>query len=214
MSSSRLWPQPEFAEDLPLFQSRVILTTHVLHRGFQAGSTLGLIVGAARVIPSIIRSAPANNLTNATATATSTPTLLSRAQSATPTIVRSIGVGAVLGLGAMSVLLPLRMANVDPVGWQDRSWRLLGNQGQIEVDNWSLAGMALAVVAIGAGAPVRRRMMMMEAEGKRVSRGVLVKALGLGWKAAVGGVGMGSLLGVLGYLVWRNGIRRMTVSTT
>lgn len=211
MSTSRLCPQPEFAEDLPLFQSRLILTTHVLHRGFQAGSTLGLIAGAVRVFPSIIRS-PSNNLTHAT-TSISTSTLLSRTKAATPTLVRSIGVGAVAGLGVMSILLPLRMANADPVRWQDRSWRLLGNKGQVEVDDWSVAGMALAVVAIGAGAPVRRRMIA-ETEGSRISSGIFVRTLGLGWKSAVGGVGMGSLVGVLGYLVWRDGMKRATGSTT
>ena len=101
------------------------------------------------------------------------------------------------------------MARAESIEWQDRSWRLLRNIGQVEVDDWSAAGMAMAVVVMMAkGSSNRRQTMELEGQGKK-SGGLLFRTLGLGWKGAVGGVGMGSLIGVLGYLAWR-GVRGNT----
>ena len=74
------------------------------------------------------------------------------------------------------------------IEWQDRSWRLLGNKGQVECDTFS-AVMSVA----GSGAVAWK-------EGVRGSRGNLVRI--------VGGAGVGGLLGVVGYMGWRYGVKR------
>lgn len=73
----------------------------------------------------------------------------------------------------------------EEVEWQDRAWRLLENEGQASVDEWSLAGM---VVAAGLAVAAARR-------------GVIVlnnKPL-----AVVGAAGLGSLVGTEGSVEWR-----------
>lgn len=73
-----------------------------------------------------------------------------------------------------------RMRGREEVEWQDRSWRLLENQGQLETDDWT---------AIGAGA------------------GALIGANALnGWRGAVGGLGLGSMGGALAWMAWRFGV--------
>jgi hypothetical protein len=47
-------------------------------------------------------------------------------------------VGAVIGTAAMAVMLPYYMYGREVVEWQDRSWRLLANEGQVEV--WGYEG--------------------------------------------------------------------------
>lgn len=75
------------------------------------------------------------------------------------------------------------MRGKEEIEWQDRSWRLLENKGQVEVDDWTYGGMA-AGLAVSV------------ARGKS-----------LGWRGAIGGVGAGSLLGMMGYMGWRHGIK-------
>ena len=81
------------------------------------------------------------------------------------------------------VALPLRMNGRSEIEWQDRSWRLLENQGQMEVDDWSLAGTAVGGLAAA------------------------VQQGGGGWKAVMGKTGLGSIAGVVGYMGWRYGVR-------
>jgi len=71
----------------------------------------------------------------------------------------------------------------EEIEWQDRSWRLLHNQGQVECDDWTYGGMALGLAAVAA------------------------RGRGLELKSVVGVVGSGSILGMLGYLGWRYGVR-------
>ena len=86
----------------------------------------------------------------------------------------------------MLVGLPARMWGRQEIEWKDRSWRLLENKGQMEVDDWSLVGtVAGAVIAATAQE----------------------KGTSLGWRSVVGGSGMGSLVGVMGYMGWRHGIK-------
>jgi hypothetical protein len=73
------------------------------------------------------------------------------------------------------------MRGREEIEWQDRSWRLLENEGQLETDDWT-------VVGAGAGAIL----------GANVA--------GLGWRGPVGGMGLGTVGGMLGYMAWRYGV--------
>ena len=69
----------------------------------------------------------------------------------------------------------------EEIEWKDRSWRLLENSGQVECDDWTYAGM------LGAGVWALRE--------------------GGGWTSAIGRVGTGSVVGMMGYLGWRYGVK-------
>jgi hypothetical protein len=70
----------------------------------------------------------------------------------------------------------------EDIEWQERSWRLLANKGQVECDDWTYSGMAIGLL----GGLSQR---------------------GLGWRGVVGGVGAGSVLGMVGYMGWRYGVK-------
>lgn len=172
-------PHPAFAEDQR--HSKTILTTHVLHRGFQTGALLGLTYGSLRA---------ALNARKARLPATTATTAAAPLPRAGTTILRGIGYGALAGTGAMAVALTARMWGREEIEWQDRSWRLQENTGQMEVDDWG------AVAGVGGAALA----------GARAPRG---EAVGL--MRIVGGVGAGGLVGVAGYMARRyavNGGRR------
>jgi hypothetical protein len=76
-----------------------------------------------------------------------------------------------------------RMWGRETIEWRDRSWRLLGNKGQVECDDRTYAGMAGSAVVLA-------------------TRGTK-----LGWRGAVGTLGAGSVLGMMGSVGWRHGIR-------
>jgi hypothetical protein len=71
----------------------------------------------------------------------------------------------------------------EEIEWQDRSWRLTQNKGQVECDDWTYGSMLAAAAAVAW------------------------KGKGLGWRGAVGGVGAGSVIGTLGYMGWRYGVK-------
>ncbi len=91
----------------------------------------------------------------------------------------------------MAAGLLVRMWGREEIEWKDRAWRLLENRGQVEVDNWGVGGM---VVGGLVGALARRR------------RGG-VKGWEWSWRMGVGAVGMGGSVGVLGYMIWRHGVK-------
>jgi Protein of unknown function (DUF1757) len=99
------------------------------------------------------------------------------------TILRSTGTGAVITFGLLSIGLPIRMWGREEIEWQDRSWRLRANKGQTECDDWTYGGMAAAAAAVAW------------------------KGKGLGWRGAVGGVGVGSVAGMFGYMGYRYGLK-------
>lgn len=152
-------PHPPYAESQPY--AHLILTTHVLSRGFQSGALLGSLLGTARHL----------------ATHRSTALLL-------PPLLRSTALGGALGVAAMAVAVPVRMWGREEIEWRDRSWRLLGNRGQVECDVYSAVGAVVGAGAVGAG--------------KR----------GGGWRGMVGGAGLGGWVGVVGYMGWRHGVKR------
>jgi hypothetical protein len=159
---SRLFPHSAYAEDQSL--SRTILTVHVLSRGLQVGTIAGAIVGTGL-----------HAIRNPTQRA---------AKPFIQTLLRSSGTGAIIGTACMAVNLPLMMRSKEEIEWQDRTWRLLENKGQLEVDDWSLAGATLALGSAVSVPGLRR----------------------LGWRAGVGSTALGSIVGVGGYMIWRHGI--------
>lgn len=166
---SRLFPHSAYAEDQ--LYPRAILTTHVLHRGFQAGTLVGSVIGVGRYF--VLRRRLAGSVV---------PNGLFAAS-----VLRSAGVGSVIGTAFLAVGLANRMFGRDEIEWADRSWRLLENKGQVEVDDWSLGGAAAGVAGVAL-----------------VGSKSMIKASV--WKSTLGGLGIGSLLGVGGYMVWRHGI--------
>ncbi|KAJ9664378.1 hypothetical protein H2198_000307 [Neophaeococcomyces mojaviensis] len=218
---SAAFPIADYAEDQRF--ARTILTTHVMHRGFQTGAGTGTIVGAAVAGVSRLRasripagtggihtgtrfdstlrqkwtqvsldraraaSAPVRALSGAVNMSTRSnsgiPALVKPAASTIiPTTVRSAGVGGAIGGLAMAVMLPGYMSAKEHIEWQDRSWRLLNNQGQVAVDNWSLAG-----VLVGITSP----MFITQFRSSDM----------LSWRMLIGRAGVGSLAGVTGYMV-------------
>jgi hypothetical protein len=101
------------------------------------------------------------------------------------TLLRSTGTGTLVGTGLVTAMLAARMWAKEPIEWADRSWRLLENRGQVELDDWSYGG---AVLGAARG--------LFSAPG----------ASSLGWRRVLGATGLGSLIGAGGYMVWRHGI--------
>ncbi|KID98527.1 hypothetical protein MAJ_05455, partial [Metarhizium majus ARSEF 297] len=70
------------------------------------------------------------------------------------------------------------------VEWQDRSWRLLENRGQLEMDDWTYLGMGAGVAAAWAAGSLK----------------------GLGGRGVMGAVGAGGVVGGLAWAGWRFGV--------
>jgi len=110
-------------------------------------------------------------------------------------------VGALVGTGLLAVMLGARMWGKDEMEWKRRSWGLLENKGQVEVDNWSAVGSLGGAVAVVG-------MMGKGMGGKNLTAGLSGLGLrGLGWRGVVGAVGVGNVVGVIGYTGWRYGIK-------
>ncbi|KAH6987681.1 hypothetical protein BKA56DRAFT_612441 [Ilyonectria sp. MPI-CAGE-AT-0026] len=157
---SRFFPHTPYAEDQPL--SRTILTTHVVARTITASALISAGITTTRQLVPAFRP-KATDLSLA------------------PRLLRSASTGTLVAVGLGAAMTAGRMQGREEIEWQDRSWRLLENKGQVETDDWAVAGMA-AGAAAGAAAG------------------------GLGWRGAVGGMGLGSVGGMLGYLGWRYGV--------
>lgn len=57
-----------------------------------------------------------------------------------PMLMRSTGLGSLAGAAVMAITLAGMMYAKTEIEWQDRAWRLLENEGQRGVDEWSLGG--------------------------------------------------------------------------
>lgn len=174
---SRLFPHAAYAEDQPY--SFTILTTHVLYRGFQSGALLGGTYRGVRGLLARRSAAAASSSASSSAAATSARTAI------LPSVVRASATGGAVGTVLMVVALASRMRGREEIEWKDRSWRLLANDGQVETDDWSAVGTLVGGVAAA-------------------SVGSL-SGLGLVTRVA-GGAGIGSLVGVAGYMGWRYGV--------
>lgn len=162
---SRFFPHPPYAEDQPLHHT--ILTTHVLTRGFTAGAIVGSLASASRhVLSPARRQQPLARLV--------------------PRLLAASSTGALVGVGLSALATVGRMYGREEIEWRDRSWRLLENEGQLETDDWTYAGMVAGPAVLAA------------------TRGGAA-AMG-GWRAVVGASGLGSIAGMLGYMTWRYGI--------
>jgi hypothetical protein len=161
---SSIVPRAEYAEDQAYYKS--ILTTHVLYRGFQSGAVLGVGIGFARALILRRRGNPIKYPS---------------------TLLRSMGVWGITGTALMVVGLPIMMMNKENIEWRDRSYRLLANQPQEEVDNWTLAGSALGGIATVA-------------RGTTTGPGA--------WKMVLGGIGAGNLLALGSLMLWRLAVRK------
>ncbi|PYH93435.1 hypothetical protein BO71DRAFT_381591 [Aspergillus ellipticus CBS 707.79] len=161
------FPHPPYAEDQPL--AHLILTTHVLHRGFQLGAGIGYLAGITRSFlkPACSSSPPPPP----------PPPLLPLPPTA---------IGAVVGMSLSGLALPVAMWGKTLVEWQDRSWRLLESEGQGLVDSWSLGGMVLGVAVGVWGLGI----------GKVVVRGLSVLVGGAGIGCLGGLVGLVAWRGV------------------
>lgn len=151
---SRLFPHTPHAEDQPY--AHTLLTAHVLYRGFQSGAVLGLTWSTLRA--GFTRKLPAPQ-----------------------TLPRTTAFGSLAFTALMVSALYMRMRSKQAIEWKDRSWRLLENRGQMEVDDFSLVG------TVGGGV----------AGAVRGARGLVL----------VGAAGVGSLVGVGAYMGWRYGIK-------
>lgn len=97
-------------------------------------------------------------------------------------LLRSSSTGVLVSSGISALALAGRMYGREEIEWKDRSWRLLESRGQNQADEWSAAGMvggAMGGVVVGR------------------SVGVVT------YRAVVGGAGMGSVLGVMAMMAWR-----------
>ncbi|KIW03177.1 uncharacterized protein PV09_05404 [Verruconis gallopava] len=155
-----LFPRSEYAEDQQY--AKTILRFHCWLRGL----TTGAIVAVPTAAASTLIWGP-----------TSLPVFNNRL------LVHSFR-GTVAGLVFGAVAVEGRMFGRSDIEWKDRSYRLLANKGQIEVDNWTLIGGA-----IGGLLGARRGLIPLS-----LSQRVLA------------GVGLGNVGGTLGYVGWRYGV--------
>lgn len=98
-------------------------------------------------------------------------------------LLRQTGVSTIWTLGIVSVGLVARMWGREDIEWRDRAWRLMENKGQVECDDFTYGGM-LAGLGAAASKSVRRT----------------------GWVGILGSVGLGSTVGMVGYMGWRYGV--------
>ena len=184
-----IFPHPTHAEDQPV--SHLILTTHVLHRGFQTGAFVGALTGTIRSVFGLLYSRPPSSSSSANRNQIKFAINGAKSHGISPltrTIIRSTGVGGLVGAGLMGVWVPYKMAGCELIEWQDRAWALLENKGQNDIDRCSVGGGLL-----GVGATMLLRSSSPALPGI--------------WKMVLGGAGGGSVLGVIGYIGWRLGVR-------
>ncbi|KAH6666806.1 hypothetical protein B0J14DRAFT_490548 [Halenospora varia] len=163
---SRFFPQAQYEEDQTL--SHTILYTHVTTRFIQAGALVGSGISA---------SAYLLRRFNVLLKPSLTPTTYAS------TLLRAGGTGGMVGVGLGIAATTGRMWGREEIEWQERSWRLLANRGQVECDDWTYSGMVGGAVAGG------------------MRKGALPA-----WRRMVGGAGLGSVVGMVGYMGWRYGV--------
>ncbi|KAF3902388.1 hypothetical protein ABW20_dc0104727 [Dactylellina cionopaga] len=159
MALNSLYPTSDYAEEQPL--GRFILTTHVVHRTFPIAA---IISSAIPLTSRYILRRPATQ-------AIPVSTLLLRSNAT------GFLIGGVIGLGMTFG----RMWNRDDIEWKDRSWRLLRNKGQTQLDDFSAAGLTVGAVA---GVAQRGSLPL--------------------WRGAVGGAGLGALAGLFAFVLWKS----------
>ncbi|KAL6406837.1 hypothetical protein AUP68_09645 [Ilyonectria robusta] len=89
-------------------------------------------------------------------------------------------------MGLSEAFMLFYMRDREEIEWQDRSWRLLESETQRGIDDWTYVGMAAGPAMVLAS-----------------------KGTTLGLAATLGASGLGANVGVMGYLAWKFGIRRL-----
>ena len=102
------------------------------------------------------------------------------------TILRSSGSFAAASTGVVAVGLVAEMLGREEVEWRNRSWSLLEDTKQMEMDQSFAAGVGAGAIALAASG----------------------YAKALGWRGQVGSSGMGPAAGLFAHMVWRYGIKR------
>lgn len=153
-----LFPHPPYAEDQP--NAHAILYLHVLRASAMTFSFLSLPLTGVSLLASRLRHQPINMTTALSRTLTNS------------------GRGLVLGAVAGVAMTWGRMRGREDIEWQDRSWRLLENKGEVDTDWETVGAMGAGVLA---GVVAARRGMLSVSVGR----------------AALGGAGVGLGSGVL-----------------
>ncbi|KAJ3070378.1 hypothetical protein HDU98_006602 [Podochytrium sp. JEL0797] len=133
--------------------SRAILEIHVAHRAVNAFSALATVGVFARKLVS-----------------TQTTPL-------TTSLLRGNAAAVLLGIVGGAVMVEMKMADKQPIEWQDRSWRLLHNKTQNDIDMWS-AGGAFAGFSV-------------------------TRLTGNGFVRGLGGLGLGSVAGIAAFGLYK-----------
>ena len=133
-----LFPHPPYAEDQP--NARTILYLHVTRASAMTFSFLSIPLTGLSLLATRLRKQPL-----------STRYALSR-------LLLNSGRGLVLGAIAGPVMTWGRMRSMEEVEWQDRSWRLLENRGEVRTD-WETVGAA----GVGAVAGVAHGFALVQA---------------------------------------------------
>lgn len=152
------FPHPAYAEDQTA--AHAILYLHVIRASAMTFSFLSLPLTGITLLTSRVRDQPVNM------------------HIAISRILTNSARGLVLGAVAGVAMTWGRMRGREEVEWQDRSWRLLENKGEVDTD-WETIG-ATGVGAVAGVAAARR--------------GVVPVGVG---RAALGGAGVGLSSGVL-----------------
>ncbi|PVI05987.1 hypothetical protein DM02DRAFT_610323 [Periconia macrospinosa] len=165
-----LYPQAPYAEDQP--HAHQVLYLHTARAGAMIGSFVSLLTATTSTLLSHRKHNPSplpvpfrTNLTH---------TFLTHAP-------HGLLAGALFGVTATFA----QMRGRQEVEWQDRSWRLLGNKGEVWTDWVAVGGAGLGGVVGG--------MAGSRGKGIGMARGVL------------GGVGVGMAAGVV-FMVGRMGL--------
>jgi hypothetical protein len=159
---SRFFPHTDYAEDQPM--SHTVLTTHVLYRGFQTGAVVGHSLKLAKSL--FQKNTILRNETILAAT------------------LRSTGFGALTGTALMVPAVYMRMYGREEIEWKDRSWRLLENNSQKAVDDFSVVGTAFGARQIVSHQSAWAKVLLV-----------------------AGGAGVGSIAGVMVYMGWWYGLK-------
>ncbi|KAF2646995.1 hypothetical protein K491DRAFT_615504 [Lophiostoma macrostomum CBS 122681] len=167
-----LFPHAAYAEDQ--HSAHAILYLHVTRAAAMAGSFLSLITAPVSALVWPARSLASHKLPFATALL---PRLLIHSS-------RGLVVGSIAGV----LMTWGRMRGKEEIEWQDRSWRLLENEGEKRTDWWTFGGTSVGAVA---GLLAARRGRIPVPVGR----------------AALGGAGVGMNAGiaymVYSYAAWR-----------
>jgi len=101
--------------------------------------------------------------------------------------------GLIWGTALSGLALAGRMWGKEQIEWQDRSWRLQENRFQSEVDWWILDGAVVG--AVTSFLALRRGKLPPALLAKRR-------------ETVIGGAGFGTMLGTIGFMGWRHGVKR------